>query len=226
MTYKSSQNSNSIDLMQLENLEHKLKQDLLAHKKVLKWTKTIEARIERTKAQIKSVKQHEIITRKNLQIKAASKIPVPSRLNQKIQPVQLQTIRSTQYTRTQESNKSKFTNEPKQKTIHQSHSTKVQNETFQNKYKAHFDPQESYNFTSSANITNLIDACILNRFVPLLNRLETVEAQINSNECLIEEAKNGIKTISESVAVNAKESEHTLNNLKNILINFYSKDLT
>ena len=94
------------------------------------------------------------------------------------------------------------------------------------KTKTHLSFQESTNFSSSAIITNLIDACIRNHFIPLSNRLKTLETQINSNECLIEEAKIGIKTIMKTYETNAKESENSLNNLKKILINFYSKDLT
>lgn len=82
--------TNSIDQLQL--LEHRLRQDILAKKKVMKWARTIETRIERTRSQLENFKLQKSNTFKNtIQFKTTSKIPIPSRLVQKtpiIQPQQ------------------------------------------------------------------------------------------------------------------------------------------
>ena len=82
--------TNSIDQLQL--LEHRLRQDILAQKKVLKCARTIETRIERTRSQLENFKLQKSNTFKNtVQFKTTSKIPIPSRLVQKtpiIQPQQ------------------------------------------------------------------------------------------------------------------------------------------
>ena len=71
---------NQIDSIRL--LEYKLDQDLLALKKVLKWEKTIQTRIERTKLQLQTLKQSKSIFLSE-QTKF-SKIPMPVQIARKI----------------------------------------------------------------------------------------------------------------------------------------------
>lgn len=116
MTYQTSQKSNSIEQTELKNLEYRLHQDLLAYKKVMKWAKTIETRIYRTRVQVENIKQQKSIERENVQLKTSSKIPVPSRLIQNIPSVQIKSIKSnlTQNTQNQKLNVTTLNDESKQ----------------------------------------------------------------------------------------------------------------
>ena len=63
----------------------------MAQKKVLKWARTIETRIERTRSQLENLKQQKQNTVKNtVRFKTTSKIPIPSRLVQKTPLIQRQ----------------------------------------------------------------------------------------------------------------------------------------
>ncbi|CAF0861587.1 unnamed protein product [Brachionus calyciflorus] len=72
MSHKINPNDN------IQLLEFKLNQDLIALKKVLKWEKAIEKRIEATKLQIQALKSSKQ--------KPMSKIPVPVHPNRKFTP--------------------------------------------------------------------------------------------------------------------------------------------
>lgn len=224
MTYQTSQKSNSIDQTELKNLEYRLHQDLLAYKKVMKWVKTIETRIYRTRVQVENIKQQKSIERENVQLKTSSKIPVPSRLIQNIPSVQIKSIKSnlTQNTQNQELNITTLNDESKQIVKLQTYSMNKQVKNIQNKNKTNFESDKIL----TTSVSNLIDTYIRNRFNPLLTRLEKLELKSNANECLLQEAKDSIKAIAKDIDINAKESENSLNNLKNILINFNSKNLT
>ena len=86
--------------------------------------------------------------------------------------------------------------------------------------------EKSFNFIMSSYITNLIDAYIQKRFGPISKRLENLELQLDSNEHSIQEVKSNITTFSKISNDNAKEYENSLNNIKNILINYYSTNVT
>ena len=224
--------TNSIDQLQL--LEHRLRQDILAQKKILKWAKTIETRIERTRSQLEKLKQQKQNTTKNtIQLRTSSKIPIPSRLVQNTLQMQQQQnksiiLKSMSNNRAQESETNEKVNvELKIKQIklksspdtERTKTKRITNNTQSNQEK-------SFNFILSSYITNLIDAYIQKRFGPISKRLENLELQLDSNEHSIQEVKSNITTFSKISNDNAKEYENSLNNIKNILINYYSKNVT
>ena len=222
MINKSTENS----LDQLQLLENRLRQDILAHKKVLKWEKTIQTRIQRTISQIENLKQHKPKTVENtIQIITASKIPKPSRLvskkNRSNQPIPTlnnrnQGTESNEVLNDESKSKVKLENLPISGVI----------QTFYKKNKKSCENNPSINPSTSSIIINFIDSYIRNRFDSLVKRFGILELQSNSNERLIQEVKIKINTISKDFNLNAQEFENSINILKNILVDYPSKNGT
>ena len=228
MINKPTQQTNSTNQMQI--LEIRLRQDISARKKVLKWTKSIETRIEQTRAQLENFKQHKQFMAENIiQFKPlTSKIPIPSKLVQKTQRSNESNLpKPTTDNRDKKtySNKVEFNDGPKSKINLQNCTIKNQTETIHNQNKTDLNNRERVNLTLSSSINNFIDIYIQKRCGPLFKRLESLELHVNLNECLIQEMKTNVSTISKNIDVNAKEFENHLNNFKNILIDYSSKNI-
>lgn len=201
-----------------KNLEIKLRNDVTAFKKVLKWAKTIQDRIERTTTELENLKQHKKNTDEKIShFKSRSKIPVPLRLVKthtfRQLPVKFKFPKST----TTNSSLTNLEDVSKSKTQLQNHP--IIEKTFQPENKAPLNHQKSVDLSSSISITNSIDMFIHNRFEPIVRRLEKLELQIDSNELLIEKVKTNIDSMSKNIDINTNEMEKCANYLKNILSN-------
>ncbi|CAF1017588.1 unnamed protein product [Brachionus calyciflorus] len=175
MANKSTQNTYIID--QIQKLEQKLQQDILAHKKVSKWLKTIQTRMEQTRSKINNLKQNNPNAIENIiQLKPLSKIPIPSRL---VQKTKSKFQKETSNNRDQDSksnkekiiiplnSKSKIHNRPILEKI-----AIIQNEetsTFSNQTRLNLN-----NFNSNFN-----DNFIHNHLDPLTKRLENSKVKMN-----------------------------------------------
>jgi hypothetical protein len=223
MIHKPTQRTNSIDYIEL--LEYKLQQDLLAQKKILKWARTIQTRIEQTKANINNLKRYKPNTTTNRkQVKTISRIPIPSKSfhkttsnqEQPIMPNVFQPIISNQDTELTNitvcnSLKPSLENEPKS----------GQSKTIRNDNKQALGREKSSNLNCNSYIKNIIETYVQNRFDPLEKRLQNLDLQIDSNERLIRELNINMRTISKNVNDNGKELESALGNIKYILLNSF-----
>ena len=180
MTNKIAQISNSIDQIQLKNLEYKLQQDILAQKKVLKWARTIETRIERTRSQLENLKQQkQNAVKDTIRFKTTSKIPIPSRPVQKTpltqqEPNESNGIESMSNNRYQEPESNILVDEKKIKKNYQIIRTTRLDKTINAQQPA------TITINDTRLISNRLEDLINKKLETFVRIIDTLEFKINS----------------------------------------------
>ena len=155
MSHKINPNDN------IQLLEFKLNQDLIALKKVLKWEKAIEKRIEATKLQIQALKSSKQ--------KPMSKIPVPVHPNRKFTPKKNKELASNTAEILNSTEAPEFSNK----------STTIINSSPINKSKIHFVQEIKRDVKNSSRESEL------NNCVDQMNNQQKIIENIQNNFNLI-----------------------------------------
>ena len=219
MVNKTIQSINITD--QTKYLEQKLQQDLIAYKKVLKWARSIEIRIEKTQLQLENeIKSSSNPTVVRKQVKTCSKIPV--------RPVH-QTYFSkqeTSYSNLFDKPISKHTDEANRVNLKQGKTEKTQvekptssSEQIFNNFKRFARTETptagTNNEYTQMEIVKIVNQMIKETMEHRITHLEKISVEIgvksNSNSIEIETTKKSVYAINQGV----KNIEEEVNEFKN-----------